>query len=131
MSVASHTLPKPGSPTHATPAILPAQSVMKEPNNSRINETLFEQFYRMYCTELKAADQKREEHKKNHREWKNVFDDEYAHPKKGLLAMNTGDPNGHVRVRRLRDFAKFIVQDVKDIDDKVYITKGWYSIKLL
>lgn len=131
MSVAYPKLPEPGNSAHASVAIRPTQSVIKAPTNSRNNETFFEQFYRMYCTELRAADQKREEYKKNHPEWKTVFDDEYAHPKKGLLAMNTGDPNGHVRVRRLRQLAKFIVEDVKDVDDKAYITTGWYATKLL
>jgi hypothetical protein len=131
MSVAYPELPQSNSLVHvgrtsAQPAPL-GQEAVKKSDNSRLNESPYEQFYRTYCTELKRADAERENYKKQHPEWKDVFDDEFPHPKKGLLAMSTGDPNGHVRVRRLREFARFIVEDVKNEDDRNYITQGEYA----
>lgn len=126
MSVVYPTLPTGNLPS-AEVALSPPKSVVKKPQVPRHAESPFQQFYRTYCTELREADVKREAYKKEHPEWKSVFDDEFPHPEKGLLAMSTGDPNGHVRVRRLRDFASFIVLEVKDNNDKIFITQGEFT----
>jgi hypothetical protein len=55
------------------------QEAVKKSDNSRLNESPYEQFYRTYCTELKRADAERENYKKQHPEWKDVFDDEFPH----------------------------------------------------
>jgi hypothetical protein len=131
MSVDYPELPQSNSLVHVGPASAkPAslgQEAVKESGNSRLNESPYEQFYRTYFTDLKKADAERELYRKQHTEWNDVFDDEFPHPKKGLLAMSTGDRNGHVRVRRLREFARFIVEDVKNEDDQKYITQGEYA----
>lgn len=130
MSVVYPELPKSDSLVHTRPAPLPAQKAVEKSGSSRLNESPYEQFYRTYYTELRKADADRDIYKKQHTEWKDVFDDEFPHPKKGLLAMSTGDPNGHVRVRRLREFVRFIVEDVKDEADRKYITQGGYTAKV-
>lgn len=84
----------------------------------------FEKFYDTYCTNLKKAEQDRETYKKKATKWDGPGDDDFDAAEKGLLIMDDSDPNVFVRCRRLRQFARWTMEQVKDPEDKVYISKG-------
>jgi hypothetical protein len=84
----------------------------------------FEKFYNTYCKNLKKAEEERDEYKKKTPKWKGPEDDNFEAAEKGLLIMDDSDPNVFVRCRRLRQFAKWTREQVKDPQDQAYIAKG-------
>lgn len=124
MSVATKTHRNAQGATFGQALASPAQggtNANKAPSDVAFS---FEDFYATYYTNLKKADERREEYKKTHPEWNNVFDDDLPHPEKGLSATSTADRNVYVRCRRLRAYARFIVENVTEHEAQEYVTQG-------